>query len=76
MTISVTEIPKVGVQLPEGAGGNAPVCVTVCTGVGKRLYALPSHPTLGEPTGFSCPGFVREIALVLPCVVDWSQRIY
>ena len=28
-------------------------CVTtVCTGVGKRLHTLPSHPTLGEPQGF------------------------
>ena len=23
-----------------------PVCTTVCTGVGKRLHTLPSHPTL------------------------------
>ena len=27
--------------------------MTICTGVGKRLHTLPSHPALGEPQGFS-----------------------
>ena len=28
-------------------------CMKVCSTVGKRLHALLSHPTLGEPRGFS-----------------------
>ena len=35
-----------------GGGGNtAPLCMTVCTGVGKRLNTLPSHPTLSAAAG-------------------------
>ena len=30
------------------------VCMTACAEVGKQLHVLPSHPTLGEPHGFSC----------------------
>ena len=37
-----------------GVAGNAAlVCMAVCTGVGKQLHMLPSHPTLDEPQGFS-----------------------
>ena len=35
------------------AGITALVCMAVCTGVGKQLHTLPSHPTLDEPQGFS-----------------------
>ena len=30
-----------------------PQCTTLHTGVGKWLHTLPSHPTWGEPQGFS-----------------------
>ena len=30
-----------------------PVCITVCTGVGKRLHTPPSHPTLSKPQCFN-----------------------
>ena len=38
-----------------GVAWNAlPACMmTVCTGVGKRLHTLPSHPTLSEPRRFT-----------------------
>jgi len=29
-------------------------CMTVCTGTGKWMHTLPSHPALGEPQGYSC----------------------
>ena len=36
-----------------GTTGNAALaCMTVCAGMGKRLHTLPSHPTLGETSGF------------------------
>ena len=34
-------------------GNTALACMAVHTGVRKWLYTLPSHPTLGEPQGFS-----------------------
>ena len=35
------------------AGNTELVCRTVCTGVGKWLHTLLSHPTLDKPQGFS-----------------------
>ena len=32
-------------------GNTVPLCMTVCTGVGKRLHTLPSHPTLSAAAG-------------------------
>ena len=47
MTDSITEIPEVGVQLPKWRVTlHLYIHVTACTGVRKRLHALPSHPTL------------------------------
>ena len=50
------QIPEVGVQLPERRRVTQHLysqCMTVRTGVGKRLHTLPSHPTLGELRGVS-----------------------
>ena len=35
----------------QGGGQHCARTMTVCTGVGKRLHILPSHPTLDEPRG-------------------------
>ena len=37
-------------------------CTTVCTGVGKRLHRLTSHPTVSEPQGYQ-----RTAAKMLNC---------
>lgn len=37
----------------EVAGNTAPVCMAVHMAVGKWFHTLTSHPTLGEPQGFS-----------------------
>ena len=34
-------------------GNTAPLCMAVCTGVGKRLHSLPSHPTLSAAAGMA-----------------------
>ena len=45
MTSIITEISEVGV-----VGNTARVSSTTgCTGVGKRLHTLPSHPSSAEP---------------------------
>ena len=49
MTISIIEIPEGRKTAPTVASNTALVCLTVCTGVGKRLHTLPSHPTIDEP---------------------------
>ena len=37
-----------------GAAGNTALAgTTACSGVGKQLHTLPSHPALGEIQGFS-----------------------
>ena len=49
ITNSMIEIPEVGVQLSEWR-----VALYMYTYVtGKRLHALPFHPTRGEPYGFA-----------------------
>ena len=51
--VTSSQTSKAGSSRSEGASagvaGNATfVCRTVCTGVGKRLHTLPSHPVVGE----------------------------
>ena len=61
MTSSRTEIPEDRVQeWPDWRVARALVCLTVCTGVGKQLHTLPSHPTLGEPRS-SSQGMLADI---------------
>ena len=48
----VTEIPKVGVLLPEWwVTLHQYVYMTVHSGLGKWMHTLPSHPVLGAPQG-------------------------
>ena len=52
MANSIIVTPEIKAQTTGVTASNtALVCVTVCTGVGKRLHTLPSHPRLGEPLG-------------------------
>ena len=54
VTNSITEIPQVRVQLLEWQVTlHLSTHTTACTGVGKQLHTLPSHPTLGEPQSFA-----------------------
>ena len=40
------------IETPEAVSNTAILCMTLLTGVEKRLDTQPSNPTLGEPKGF------------------------
>ena len=59
MTNSVNEIPKAR--------------ELVCTGVGKWLHTLPSHPILGEPQGLCWRMLTRNKLLMVVHQLQWPQ---
>ena len=52
LTSFIIDIHDVGGYIYSGVEGSTALAgMTVCTGVGKRLHTLPSHPMLAEPQG-------------------------